>query len=153
MFWLTDTRGANSPRRQGGQVEGAWRFVSVMKKELGKWSGQLSRITRLYFIYQIRASTMKCSLIAVLLKEHLHPKSRGTADDISPQRLWSSPAAHHEFLSFSIDISGSHLPRNTGLRRKSGAAEVVRGNKALQAANVLCCFSYSEQMVEEAWGC
>lgn len=31
-FRLTDTRGANSPRRQGGQVEGAWRFVSVMKK-------------------------------------------------------------------------------------------------------------------------
>ena len=52
---------------------------------------------------------------------------------------------HTTKLSFSIDISGSHIAQNAGLRRKSGVAEVARGNKALQAANMLCCFSYSEQ--------
>lgn len=127
-------------------------ITHVVLWELEKWNGQSSHITRLYFIYQICASTTQRSLIAVFLKEHLHVKSWGTEDGTSHWRLWSSPAAHHKGLFFSIDISGSHIAQNTGLRRKSGAAEVARRNKALQAANMLCCFFYSEQNGGGGWG-
>lgn len=175
-FRLTDTQGANSPRRQGGQVEGTWRFVSVMKKASfsviftcsitigspithGWCCENLKNEVDSCFILpgciiftKSVTSTTQQSLIAVFLKEHLRPKSWGTADDISPWMLWSSRAARHKALPFSIDISASHIAQNTGLRRKSGAVEVARGNKALQAANVLCCFSYSEQNGGVAWG-
>lgn len=45
---------------------------------------------------------------------------------------------------FSIDISSSHMALNTGLRRNSRAAEMVKGSKALQDANMLYCFPYSQ---------